>query len=264
MHLIRQIQWFRLALALAIILSIAFIVVFGFGISTVVDADKASKHTADTLSILARVQQQSEHAVNEARLGLFSNIDNRAYVKILRDSAVKSIDELDEFTNRADPVQNENIQSMKTSMLYRYSLQDQQLDTSTRKDGELIMDQSIVQQVAKATYDLELSIARVRNHELGLLFQKDLTRSVYQWRVIKWMITFMVLSMMSTIITLCMMLNELRYRQQIAERLKVGLHKTADGRPIITDKDVNELLDIINQGSSLVHNIKSSNGTRGD
>lgn len=260
MHVLRQILWFKVALVLAVIFFVGFIIVFAFGIGTVAEADEASQSASHILQSLSKVQQASDAAVNESRMALVADIDNGTLVAQLRDVALQLADQLLADVGGPNTIQGKNVMALKEAMMHRYFLQDEQLKKAVRENGQLVTDQQTSVNSAKVIFEVELQGSKVRNYELGQLFEKDVARSDFQWRIITWMIIFMVVSILAAIVTMILMLGELRYRKLIADRIKGTMHRTADGHPILTQQDVEELINIIEQGTYAAHHTRSING----
>lgn len=231
----------------AIAFSCAFIVTFAIGISTVFDAETHSKKTSHKLATIAQIQEAAERAVNERRMMMLDQTRNTPQVEAYRDVSIRAIDDLTEQIS-SDPQQLENVQALKNTLLYRYQIQDEQADGASHSAGQLTLNTSTVQQMSKATFDWETAVGRTRIHELNALFERDVARQALQWNVIYFMVTFMGISMGSTVFLIRYMIKELDSRRRIAEQIRNQVHITADGEPVLGRAEIEALLKVIEEG----------------
>jgi CHASE3 domain sensor protein len=255
MHILRQIFLFRMALWATIVVILGFIFTFAVGIWSVSESDKVITHAAAVLTRLSAAQTSVETAVNEARNMLFTGAYDQKRLKSLRDDASYHIDELDAVAD-GDEEQERNISDLRAAFNYRETLQDEQILTSQKGSGTVNINVGLGQALAKSVYDTERAVSEVRVHELKTLFERDLSRSAVQWRVIYLMITFMAASIGLTVYLFVHLIGELTYRRQIAEKLRQNTHISIDGELQFGQQDINELLNVIEQGERQVEAVK--------
>jgi hypothetical protein len=232
-----------------ICITIGFVISFGYGIKTVVDSDHDYYRATRILSALNQAQDSINVSINEGRNMMFAGTYNKDRLQLFRDKTYYDIDQVAEV---AGPEQQANIDLLKNSYSYRITLQDEQILTSENKNGEIRLDVTLGQKLSKAVFDTENSINAVREKELGDLFSKDLQRSSTKWTVIYFMVTFMVLSMSIALFLFLYLIGELKYRRRIAEQVRMNSHLSADGDVVFGQREVDELLEIIEEGEKAV------------
>lgn len=247
MHLLTQIMWYKVALVIACVFSIASVLTLSAGVDTLLDAERHVSHTDSVLNQLTRVQALTDAAVNEGRVLMFTDTANTAPLDRQRDLAIQAADQLYDLVqdNQSQAV---NVELMKAAILTRFSVQDDQIRTVRRADGRVVMNDEVTQRVVKSTYDLDLAVTKVRTEELSLLYRRNRNLSAVQWRLVGALSACMAVSTLAALWGFIGMVRELKFRKQVAERLRECAHVTSDGEPVFGQRELDEMLNIIESG----------------
>lgn len=233
----------------SILMAFAFLSAFIIGVISIAEATISYTRTESILSALALTDQAIDAVSNEGRNVLFTRDSEIETLLQARQVSFRHLEELEKAV-AGDPVQEQNAGNLRRALLQRISTQDDQIRLSHSAAGEVRIDGRFGQLAAKSIRDVDIHVAAMRHHELGLLIEKDLNRADLQWNVVYAMIAFMTGGTALTIFLFTHLLSELEYRREIAEQLRHNTHMSADGDTVFGQLEVDEMIRIIEKADS--------------
>lgn len=253
-HLRNRIFLFKVGIGAGVICVIALAVLFSWNGNTIKDAERWSNQTDLVLDDLSKVEAAIKKADHLGKVPLIQE-----HAEEVAEARTRAVQLIERFRARVgdNTDQVAHTDTLRDRFSARIAAQNKQAAQSRLVDDDIVFKRVNVIDAIDTSFNLEESIAQIRNTERILHHNRDAVRSSLKWRLIYGMVLCSILFFVAIGVTLNALWEELQSTKRTAKSLETAIHKSeADGSHGLTENQANALLRQLTEGAEKIQQFK--------